>query len=43
MPVTINLSRKLGHRQIMEILELAFGIGFKKTGEKTYNCITNFN
>lgn len=43
MSVTINLSRKLGHRQIMEILELAFGIGFQKTGEKTYDCITNFN
>ena len=42
MPVTINLSRKLGHRQIMEILELAFGIGFEKTGEKSYT-ITNFN
>ena len=42
MPVTINLSRKLGHRQIMEILEFAFGIGFEKTGEKSYT-ITNFN
>lgn len=43
IPITISLSRKLGHRQIMEILEYASGLEFTKTGDKRYDCRTNFN
>lgn len=39
--VTINLSRKLGHRQIIEILEPALGLEFTETGDKSYKCKTN--
>lgn len=40
--ITINLSRRLGHRQIIEILESALGLEFISTGNKTYRCKTNF-
>ena len=39
--VTINLSRKLGHKQIIEILEPALGLEFTETGNKSYKCKTN--
>ena len=40
--ITISLSRKLGHRQLMEILESALGLEFANTGKKTYKCKTNY-
>ena len=40
--VTINLSRKLGHKQLIEILESALGLEFTSTGNKTYRCKTNY-
>ena len=40
--VTISLSRRLGHRQLMEILEPALGLEFTNTGKKTYKCKTNY-
>lgn len=40
--ITINLSRKLGHKQLIEILESALGLEFTSTGNKTYRCKTNY-
>lgn len=40
--VTISLTRKLGHRQIMEILEPALGLEFTNTGKRSYKCKTNY-
>lgn len=39
--VTISLSRKLGHKQLLEILEMALGLEFNNTGNKSYKCKTN--
>ena len=40
--VTISLSRKLGHRQMMEILEQALELEFTNTGKRSYKCKTNY-
>jgi hypothetical protein len=39
--IAINLSRKLGFRQIMEILEAAFGVDFQRTETGHYVCKNN--
>ena len=40
--VTISLSRKLGHKQLMEILEPALGLEFTSKGKKSYKCKTDY-
>jgi len=36
--ITINLSRQLGFRQIMEIMEPAFGLEFIQNGKMEFTC-----
>lgn len=40
--VSISLSRKLGYKQIMEILEMAFGVEFTEIDNNKYICKDNF-
>ena len=36
--ITISLNRKLGFKQIMEIMEPAFGLEFTQNGKMEFTC-----